>query len=130
MNKYNFKDGDYVEIYRKPVDGLGAEISKLPPVGSKGRVIDGGIKYYKKIPYAYISFDNGSKNGIFYWAIPCSCLKRVKHIKVKAADYHGPMCYDEDDNYCMYYNKSCGSLGFFPACSEEKIIYLEVKNAP
>ena len=131
MNKYNFKDGDYVEIYRKPVDGLGAEISKLPSVGSKGRVINGGTKNYGKFPYVYISFDNGSKNGSFYWALPCSCLKRVKHIKVKAADGpDGPMCYDENDNYCMYYRKSCGSLGLFPACIAEEIIYLKVKNAP
>ena len=130
MNKYNFKDGDYVEIYRKPVDGLGVDISELPPVGSKGVVINGSTKNYGKIPYAYISFDNGSKNGIFYWAIPCSCLKRVKHIKVRSADQNGPSCYDEEGNCCMYYNKSCGSLGFFPACSEEEIIYLKVKNAP
>ena len=130
MNKYNFKDGDYVEIYRKPVDGLGVHISKLPPVGSKGRVIHGGTKIYGKIPYACISFDKGFKNGIFYWAIPCSCLKRVKHIKVKAAVRGRRCCYDDNGNDCMYYDKSCGSLGFFPACSEEEIIYLKVKNAP
>ena len=127
MNKYNFKDGDYVEIYRKPVDGLGTEVSNLPPVGSKGKVI-GNTSYGGKFPSVYISFDDGSKNGSFYWALPCSCLKRVKHIKVKAAD--GPMCYDENDNCCMYYRKSCGSLGLFPVCSEEEIIYLKVKNAP
>ena len=126
MNKYNFKDGDYVEIYRKPVDGLGVDISELPPVGSKGKVI-GNTSYGGKFPYVHISFDDGSKNGSFYWALACSCLKRVKHIKVKAAD--GPMCYDENDNYCMYYRKSCGSLGLYPVCSEEEIIYLKVKNA-
>ena len=130
MNKYNFKDGDYVEIYRKPVDGLGAEISKLPSVGSKGRVINGGTKNYGKFPYVYISFDNGSKNGSFYWALPCSCLKRVKHIKVKAACHNGPQCCDKDGNFCIYYDKNCGSLELFPACSEEEIIYLKVKNAP
>ena len=129
MNKYNFKDGDYVEIYRKPVDGLGAEISKLPPVGSKGKIINSNV-CYGIIPYVFISFDDGYKNGRVYWAIPCSCLKRVKHIKVKAVDYHGPSCYDEDGNYCMYYNKSCSSLEFFPACNKEEIIYLKVKNAP
>ena len=128
MNKYNFKDGDYVEIYRKPVDGLGTEVSNLPPVGSKGRVVKGGARNYVKFPYVYISFDDGFMNVGREWAIPCSCLKRVKHIKVKAAD--GPMCYDENDNYCMYYRKSCGSLGLYPVCSEEEIIYLKVKNAP
>ncbi len=132
MNYYNFKDGDYVEIYRKPVDGLGVDISELPPVGSKGKIINGGI-YYGKFPCVYISFDDGSKNGSFYWAIPCSCLKRVKrvkHIKVKAAVSNGPRCYDDNGNYCMYYDKNCRSLGLFPACSEEEIIYLKVKNAP
>ena len=130
MNKYNFKDGDYVEIYRKPVDGLGTEVSNLPPVGSNGKVINGGTKYYRKFPYVYISFDDGFMNVDSEWAIPCSCLKRVKHIKVKAACQHGPMCHDDNDNYCIYYNKSCGSLGLFPACSHENIIYLKVKNAP
>ena len=128
MNKYNFKDGDYVEIYRKPVDGLGTEVSNLPPVGSKGKVI-GNTSYGGKFPYVYIYFDDGYKNGRYYWAIPCSCLKRVKHIKVKVV-HNVPMCYDEEGNYCMYYRKSCGSLGLFPACSEEEIIYLKVKNAP
>ena len=129
MNKYNFKDGDCVEIYRKPVDGLGVEISKLPPVGSKGRVI-GDVYNWIQIPYVYISFDDGSKNGSRYWAIPCSCLKRVKHIKVKAAYQDGPQCFDYNYNCCMYLDKSCTSLGLFPACSEEEIIYLKVKNAP
>ena len=88
MNKYNFKVGDCVEIYRKPVDGLGADISELPPIGSKGKIIDcgvyycGKIHYYcGKIQYVYISFYSGYKNGSFYWAIPCSCLKRVKEVK-------------------------------------------------
>jgi len=131
MNYYNFKDGDYVEIYRKPVDGLGVEISKLPPVGSKGRVVGKSVDYASaKFPYVYISFDDGSKNGSLYWAIPCSCLKRVKHIKVKAVHQGGPQCFDDNDNCCMYLDKSCTSLGLFPACSEEEIIYLKVKNAP
>ena len=130
MNKYNFKDGDYVEIYRKPVDGLGTGVSNLPPVGSKGRVVKGGARNYVEFPYVYISFDDGFMNVGREWAIPCSCLKRVKHIKAKAAYKGGQMCYDDNGNYCMYYTKSCGSLGFFPACSEEEIIYLKVKNAP
>lgn len=130
MNYYNFKDGDYVEIYRKPVDGLGVEISKLPPVGSKGRVIEGGIHFYAKFHFVFISFDDGSKNGSYYWAIPCSCLKRVKYIKVKAAHQDGPLCFDDNDNYCVYFDKNCTSLGLLPACSEEEIIYLKVKNAP
>ena len=124
MNKYNFKDGDYVEIYRKPVDGLGTEVSNLPPVGSKGNVV-GYIHYYGKIPYVFISFDNCFMNADDYWAIPCSCLKRVKHIKVKS---NSPVCTDEDGNFCMYFNESCTSLGLFPACNYEEIIYLKVKN--
>ena len=124
MNKYNFIDGDYVEIYRKPVDGLGTEVSNLPPVGSKGKVI-GNTSNNGKFPYVYISFDNGFKNGNIEWAIPCSCLKRVKHIKVK-----GSMCSDENSNLCMYYNKKCLSLGMYPTCRTEGIVYLKVKNAP
>ena len=129
MNKYNFKDGDCVEIYRKPVDGLGTEVSNLPPVGSKGRVI-GDVYNWMQIPYVYISFDDGSKNGSLYWAIPCSCLKRVKYIKVKSVYQGGPQCFDDNDNCCMYLDKSCSSLGLFPACSVEEIVYLKVKNAP
>ena len=129
MNKYNFKDGDCVEIYRKPVDGLGTEVSNLPPVGSKGRVI-GDVYSCMQIPYVYISFYCGSKNGSFYWAIPCSCLKRVKHIKVKAVHQGGPQCFDDNDNRCVYFDKNCSSLGFYPACEYEEIIYLKVKNAP
>ena len=129
MNKYNFKDGDCVEIYRKPVDGLGTEVSNLPPVGSKGRVI-GDVYNWMQIPYVYISFDDGSKNGSLYWAIPCSCLKRVKYIKVKSVYRDGPQCFDDKGNYCVYFDKNCSSLGFYPACSEEEIIYLKVKNAP
>ena len=124
MNKYNFKDGDYVEIYRKPVDGLGTKVSNLPPVGSKGKVI-GNTSYGGKFPYVHISFDSGSKNGSFYWAIPCSCLKRVKHIKVKAAN-NGLSCYDENGNRCMYYKKRCSTLKLFPCCRKEGIIYLGV----
>ena len=131
MNYYNFKDGDYVEIYRKPVDGLGVEISKLPPVGSKGRVVGKSVDYASaKFPYVYISFDDGSKNGSLYWAIPCSCLKRVKYIKVKSVYQDVPQCFDDKGNYCVYFDKSCTSLGFYPACEYEEIIYLKVKNAP
>ena len=129
MNKYNFKDGDCVEIYRKPVDGLGTEVSNLPPVGSKGRVI-GDVYNWMQIPYVYISFDDGSKNGSLYWAIPCSCLKRVKYIKVKSVYQDVPQCFDDKGNYCVYFDKSCSSLGLFPACSVEEIVYLKVKNAP
>ena len=129
MNKYNFKDGDCVEIYRKPVDGLGTEVSNLPPVGSKGRVI-GDVYNWMQIPYVYISFDDGSKNGSLYWAIPCSCLKRVKYIKVKSVYQDVPQCFDDKGNYCVYFDKNCSSLGFYPACSEEEIIYLKVKKAP
>ena len=129
MNKYNFKDGDCVEIYRKPVDGLGTEVSNLPPVGSKGRVI-GDVYNWMQIPYVYISFDSGSKNESRYWAIPCSCLKRVKYIKVKSVYQDVPQCFDDKGNYCVYFDKNCSSLGLFPACSEEEIIYLKVKNAP
>ena len=129
MNKYNFKYGDCVEIYRKPVDGLGTEVSNLPPVGSKGRVI-GDVYNWMQIPYVYISFDDGSKNGSLYWAIPCSCLKRVKYIKVKSVYQDVPQCFDDKGNYCVYFDKNCSCLGLFPACSEEEIIYLKVKNAP
>ena len=129
MNKYNFKDGDCVEIYRKPVDGLGTEVSNLPPVGSKGRVIS-DVYNCMQIPYVYISFDSGSKNESRYWAIPCSCLKRVKYIKVKSVYQDVPQCFDDKGNYCVYFDKNCSSLGFYPACEYEEIIYLKVKNAP
>ena len=111
------------------MDGLGTEVSNLPPVGSKGRVI-GDVYNWMQIPYVYISFDEGSKNGSLYWAIPCSCLKRVKYIKVKSVYQDVPQCFDDKGNYCVYFDKNCSSLGLFPACSEEEIIYLKVKNAP
>ena len=76
--KYNFKRGDQVEIYRTPVDGLGVEVSDLPPVGSKG-VVDSEVLTCavdeKSCPFVYIVFK--INNRTVKWALPCSCLKRV-----------------------------------------------------
>ena len=87
--KYNFKVGEKVQIYRKPVDGFGVDISELPEVGSIGSVIDYTYydgNEYNGIPYVRIKFDCDNLNNcksidIRYWAIPCSCLKRVKEVK-------------------------------------------------
>lgn len=133
--KYNFKKGEQVEIYRTPVDGLGVEVSELPPVGSKGIVNSRVLTYdveEKNYPYVYIDFKR-EDNSVINWAIPCSCLKRVKPykiIKVPAlVDCLGPTCLSEDGTkYCNYFFSGCQKIGVFPCCIEESIIYLKVVN--
>lgn len=141
MNKYNFKVGDKVQIYRKPVNGLGVSVSCLPPIGAEGVVSLSSVNDYHSIeglniPYVRIRFDdkNHNVNDSFDWGIPCSCLKRVKEekiIKVAAeVDLEGsPICIGVSGEGCNYYHYSnCVESGRFPACSEEGIIYMKVKN--
>lgn len=136
--KYNFKVGEKVQIYRKPVDGLGVDISELPGVGSIGSVIDyddGERNEYDGIPYVRIKFNydnlNNCKNpDTRYWAIPCSCLKRVKEVKlIKVSadkDSDGSAnCISVSGKLCYFWNHDCDLSNRFPACSKEEIIWLK-----
>lgn len=82
--KYNFKVGEKVQIYRKPVDGLGVPVSCLPPIGAKGIVslssVNNNTIEGRYVPYVRVRFDNKDYNlsDLFDWGIPCSCLKRIK----------------------------------------------------
>lgn len=139
--KYNFKVGEKVQIYRKPVNGLGVPVSYLPPVGAEGVVSLSSVNDHhtiegRTVPFVRIRFDDKNHNldDSFDWGIPCSCLKRVKEekiIKVAAeVDLEGsPICIGVSGEGCNYYHYgNCVESGRFPACSEEGIIYMKVKN--
>ena len=139
--KYNFKVGEKVQIYRKPIDGLGVDISELPGVGSIGSVIDytdGEGKDYNGIPYVRIKFDCDNLNNSWnpctrYWAIPCSCLKRVKEVKLfkvfadKDSD-GSAVCISVSGEVCYFWHHNdCDLANRFPTCSKEGIIWLKIK---
>lgn len=138
--KYNFKIGEKVQIYRKPVSNLGAKA--LPDVGSIGEITDFGCSdsgIFLSIPYVRVKFYEEKNNPCMstshnvYWAIPCSCLKRIKEeiiIKVPANIYlFKPICESTDGKYCEYFSHhDCSTTERFPACSKDQIVYLKVKR--
>ena len=140
--KYNFKVGDKVQIYRKPVDGLGVDISKLPEVGSIGSVIDYDDyegNEHEGIPYVRIKFNydnlNNCKNpDTRYWAIPCSCLKRVKEVKLikvsadKLDEDGNAACFSVSGKWCYFWHHDdCYLANRFPTCTKEGIVWLKIK---
>ena len=139
--KYNFKVGDKVQIYRKPVSGLGVSVSYLPTIGAEGVVSLSSVNNHtiegRNVPYVRIRFDDEDDNfnDTFDWAIPCSCLKRIKKetiIKVpaKSDEDNLALCVSKSEKICHYWDgpTDCVDKQRFPTCSEEQIVWLKVKR--